>query len=73
MENLELYDKNGNRVTVLQALHELSKIEVPYTEIPRIEVIDTKGRSYVNNKSKNNVKLSLQDEGKTLKIFINER
>lgn len=36
----------------------------------RVEVIDDEGRSYVSWDKKNNVKFSLQDGGKTLKIFI---
>ena len=37
----------------------------------RVEVIDQKGRSYVNWKPTNKVRLSMQDDGKTAKIFIN--
>jgi hypothetical protein len=36
----------------------------------RVEVIDQKGRSYVNWKPTNKTELSLQDNGKTLKVFI---
>ena len=36
----------------------------------RVEVIDQKGRSYVNWKSTNKVRLSMQDDGRTAKIFI---
>jgi hypothetical protein len=36
----------------------------------RVEVIDQKGRSYVNWKQTNKTELSLQDDGKTLKVFI---
>ena len=39
-------------------------------KVTRVEVIDEKGRSYVNWKDNNKVKLSLQDDGRTLKIFI---
>ena len=42
-------------------------------KVTRLEVIDDKGRSYVGWKSDNNVKLSFQDEGRTLKIFITKR
>lgn len=38
--------------------------------VNRVEVIDQNGRSYVNWDDKNNVDLSFQDEGRTLKIFI---
>lgn len=40
------------------------------TDITRVEVITDKGRQYVNWKSNNVVQLSLQDYGKTLKVFI---
>ena len=41
--------------------------------VNRVEVIDENGRSYVNWKSTNKVKLQLQDDGQTLKIFISKR
>jgi hypothetical protein len=44
---------------------------VTYLEkVNRVEVIDQKGRSYVNWKPTNKTELSLQDDGKTLKVFI---
>ena len=36
----------------------------------RVEVIDENGRSYLNWKDDNIIELSLQDDGRTLKIFI---
>jgi hypothetical protein len=44
----------------------------PMPGITRVEVIDENGRSYVNWKPDNRVKLSIQDSGKTLKIFISQ-
>jgi len=41
------------------------------TEVNRVEVIDKDGRSYTNLRVTGLV-LSYQDEGKTLKIFIEE-
>lgn len=38
--------------------------------VNRVEVIDQNGRSYVNWNLANKVELKLQDDGKTLKIFI---
>jgi len=38
----------------------------------RVEVVDEKGRSYVNWNNKNKVEISIQDSGRTLKIFINK-
>ena len=42
------------------------------TQITRIEVIDENGRSYVNWDDNNDVQLSYQDDGRTLKIFVNK-
>lgn len=62
------------------ALIELKKLRLgfvvkslPIQDLPnctRVEVIDQKGRSYVNWKPSNKVRLSMQDEGRTVKIFI---
>jgi hypothetical protein len=41
-----------------------------YTNVTRVEVIDQNGRSYVNWDSTNKVRLSMQDNGRTLKVFI---
>lgn len=41
-------------------------------KVTRVEVIDEKGRSYINWKKNNNVTASTQDEGRTLKIFIDQ-
>jgi len=41
--------------------------------VNRVEVIDENGRSYVNWNSTNQVELQLQDDGKTLKIFIRKK
>ena len=42
-------------------------------QLTRVEVIDKKGRSYVNWDKNNRIELSYQDSGRTLKIFINDR
>jgi hypothetical protein len=41
------------------------------SQITRVEVIDETGRQYVRHDA--HVELSLQDNGKTLKIFVQER
>ncbi len=38
--------------------------------VTRVEVIDGKGRSYVNWNKGNKVEISMQDEGRTMKVFI---
>ena len=48
------------------------ELDEKYKEVNRVEVIDENGRSYVNWKKDNKIELSLQDDGKTLKIFITQ-
>ena len=47
-------------------------MEIKLEDIIRLEVIDENGRSYTNWDKANKVELSLQDDGKTLKIFISK-
>lgn len=42
-------------------------------KVTRVEVIDQDGRSYVNWDDNNKVELSLQDNGRTLKVFIGKK
>lgn len=45
------------------------------SEVDRIEVIDDSGRAYVNGSiygTPVKIELSLQDDGKTLKVFVEE-
>lgn len=58
-------DKKSLEEFKLSALPSLDKIT-------RVEVIDEKGRSYVNWKEKNQIMLSFQDNNRTLKIFIHQ-
>jgi hypothetical protein len=39
--------------------------------VTRVEVIDQSGRSYVNWDETNDVTWQLQDDGRTLKVFVN--
>ena len=41
------------------------------TRITRVEVITDQGRDYVNWKDDNDITLSYQDDGRTLKVFVN--
>lgn len=63
-----LFDKHGNELSVAQAMS-ISPV-VLLDEVTRVEVIDSKGRSYVNYPSK--VEISMQDENRTLKIFVGD-
>jgi hypothetical protein len=42
-----------------------------FPDVNRVEVIDENGRSYVKYFC-NNVKISLQDDGHTLKLFLDK-
>lgn len=44
-----------------------------FSKVTRVEVIDEKGRSYVNWDKNNLVRIDLQDDQRTLKIFISKR
>jgi len=42
----------------------------PLPKVTRVEVIDYNGRSYVNLGANNSIEVAIQDDGRTLKIFI---
>jgi hypothetical protein len=66
LQAMEEYHKK--RLTLTDDVASLSIKELPNCN--RVEVIDQKGRSYVNWKPNNKVRLSMQDDGRTAKIFI---
>ena len=51
----------------------MNDVTVNESKLTRIEVIDSDGRSYVHWSNMHNITLSVQDEGKTLKVFIKEK
>lgn len=57
---MEIFDKNGKQLQFKDIL----------AACTRVEVIDENGRVYVNWKPTNIVDISIQDNNKTLKIFI---
>lgn len=65
----ELFDKNGNALSIADVMAMLPPVTF-LEKVNRVEVIDQNGRSYVNSKPTNKTELSLQDNGKTLKVFI---
>ncbi len=65
----DLFNKDGKELTIDEIIDILS-IKVLPTKANRIEVIDPNGRSYVNWKSDNKIQISVQDNGRTIKIFI---
>lgn len=68
MENTGLFNADGKELSLSEILALL-----PTSMINRIEVIDEKGRSYVNWNKSNKVELLVQDNGKTLKVFVLQR
>lgn len=65
----ELFDKNGKLLSIADVMAMLPPVTF-LEKVNRVEVIDQKGRSYVNRKPTNKIELSFQDGGKTLKVFI---
>lgn len=65
MENTGLFNGEGKPLNIAEVMAML-----PTAMINRVEVIDENGRSYVNWKHKNHTSLEIQDDGRTLKIFI---
>ncbi len=67
MGNTELFNAEGKALSIVEVLG-----MIPIATINRVEVIDENGRSYVNWKSSNRIQLQIQDEGRTLKVFISQ-
>jgi len=66
MNNINDKDEKALHITDFMAM--LPIIDLP--KVNRVEVIDENGRSYVNWKPTNKTSISMQDDGKTLKVFI---
>ena len=63
-------DKNITLMALQDYFSDLSQLQ--NNRLTRVEVIDEKGRSYVNWNKNNKIELSYQDDDRTLKIFIND-
>lgn len=64
-------DKDITLMALQDYFSDLSQLQ--NNQLNRVEIIDKKGRSYVNWNKNNKIELSYQDSGRTLKIFINDR
>jgi hypothetical protein len=53
--------------------NDIAYVRETLPKVTRVEVIDQNGRSYTNWNKDNRVELSLQDNGKTLKVFISRK
>ena len=69
MENTRLFNAEGKALSIADVMAMLPPVTF-LEKVNRVEVIDQNGRSYVNWKPTNKTELSLQDGGKTLKVFI---
>ena len=67
MENTGLFNSEGKALSIADVMAML-----PTAMINRVEVIDEKGRSYVNWKPTNRTELQVQDNGRTLKVFVSQ-
>jgi hypothetical protein len=67
MKKMGLFNAKGEALSLTYVLAML-----PTATINRVEVIDENGRSYVNCKPTNKIELQVQDNGKTLKIFVSQ-
>ena len=67
MENTGLFNAEGKALSIADVMDML-----PTEMINRVEVIDEKGRSYVNWKPANRTELQIQDNGRTLKVFVSQ-
>lgn len=64
----DLYDETGKELTIEEVFAKL-----PIDKITRIEVVDDAGRAYTNWYKTNKISLSIQDESRTLKVFITRK
>ena len=64
-----VFDKYGRELSVTDIMDALPPV-THLEKVTRVEVVDQNGRAYTNWKPTNKVELSLQDNGKTLKVFI---
>ena len=68
MEKTGLFNAEGKELSITDVM-----AIFPTSMITRVEVIDEEGRSYVNWKPNNRTELHIQDNGRTLKIFVSQR
>lgn len=66
--NKQVFDENGRALSIADVMAMLPIVDL--SKVNRVEVIDENGRSYVNWKPTNKTSISMQDDGKTLKVFI---
>ena len=69
MKSTGLFNAEGKALSIADVMAMLPSVTF-LEKVNRVEVIDQNGRSYVNWKPTNKTEISLQDEGKTLKVFI---
>ena len=68
--NKQVFDENGKVLSIADVMAMLPIVDL--SKVNRVEVIDENGRSYVNWKPTNRTELQVQDNGRTLKVFISQ-
>jgi hypothetical protein len=51
----------------------LENNQIIETILTRVEIIDNRGRRFISWEENNQIDISLQDDGRTLKIFVNSK
>ena len=69
MKNKGVFNAEGKALSIADVMAMLPSVTL-LEGVNRVEVIDQNGRSYVNWKPTNKTEISLQDDGKTLKVFV---
>ena len=64
-------DKDITLMALQDYFSDLSQLQ--NNQLNRVEIIDKKGRSYVNWNKNNQVKVLLQDNDKTMKVIISNK
>lgn len=69
MKKTGLFNADGKALSIADVMAMLPPVTL-LEAVNRVEVIDQNGRSYVNWKPTNKTEISLQDNGRTLKVFV---
>ena len=72
MENTKLFNAEGRELAITEVMSMFKEFTL-FENVTRVEVIDDNGRNYVNWNSANKVKISFQDDEKTMKILITRK
>ena len=63
----------SNNGVVTESSDNIAIAKIDTSKVTRLEIVDEQGRAFSSWNDQNKIELSLQDEGRTLKIFISKR